>query len=69
MFNVHVYNTHKCYFKNTFSVNILYFLVISELAVFILSGYLFYCFFFFPAIKAKKIWRFLLFLSLADQVC
>lgn len=42
MFNVHVYNTHKCYFKNTFSGNILYFLVISELAVFILSVYLFY---------------------------
>lgn len=46
MFNVHVYSTHKYYFKYTFSVNILYFLITSGFAVFIFSGCLF-CWVFF----------------------
>lgn len=64
MFSVHVHNIHKCYFKNTFSVNILYVLVISELAVFILLGYLF-CWCFFSAIKPKW-FESLLFLSIIN---
>lgn len=61
MFNVHVYSTHKYYFKYNFSVNILYVLVISGLAAFIFSGCLF-CRGFFLLLKTKWFESFFFFL-------
>lgn len=47
--------------KNIFYVNILYFLVINDLVVFILSGYLFY-WGFFLLLKQKMVWHLFFFI-------